>query len=117
MADRTDLQAGSTVAVSAPRAARPGAFFERHFGHLLPLPAGLCIALLIIFPLAFNVYMSLQTWFVSSATPPKYVGLRNFVEIFGKDARFWNSMRITVEFTVIIVVLELVLGLAGSQEM
>jgi multiple sugar transport system permease protein len=112
MANRTDLQAGSPTIVTVPRASRPGVFFERHFERLLPLPAVVSIGLLIIFPLAFNLYMSLQTWFVSSATPPKYVGLRNFVEIFGKDARFWNSMRITVEFTVITVLLELVLGLA-----
>jgi multiple sugar transport system permease protein len=112
MADRSDLRIEATVTTSAPRASRPGAFFERHFGHLLPLPAALCIALLIIFPLAFNLYMSLQTWFVSSATPPKFVGLRNFVEIFGKDARFWNSIWITVEFTVITVLLELVVGMA-----
>jgi multiple sugar transport system permease protein len=112
MANRTDLQAGSPTIITVPRASRPGVFFERHFGRLLPLPAVVSVGLLIIFPLAFNLYMSLQTWFVSSATPPKYVGLRNFVEIFGKDARFWNSMRITVEFTVITVLLELVLGLA-----
>ena len=112
MASRTDLQAGSTTMVPAPRAVRPGVFLEWYFGQLLPLPAVLSIALLIIFPLAFNLYMSLQTWFVSSATPPKYVGLRNFVEIFAKDARFWNSMWITVQFTVITVLLELVLGLA-----
>ena len=112
MVSRTDFQAGSPTMVPAPRAPRPGVFFERHFGKLLPLPAVLSIALLIIFPLAFNLYMSLQTWFVSSATPPKYVGFRNFVEIFGKDARFWNSMGITVEFTVITVLSELLLGLA-----
>lgn len=111
MVNRTELQTGSPTAVSAPRAPRPGVFFERHFGHLMPLPAALCISLLIIFPLAFNLYMSLQTWFVSSATPPRYVGLQNFAEIFGKDARFWNSMWITAEFTVISVLLELVLGL------
>jgi multiple sugar transport system permease protein len=62
--------------------------------------------------LVFNLYMSLQAWFVSSATPPKFVGLQNFLEIFGKDARFWNSMWITTKFTVITVFLELVLGLA-----
>jgi multiple sugar transport system permease protein len=111
MANPADVQVGSPTLANAPRASRPGVFFERHFGQLLPLPAVMCIALLIIFPLAFNLFMSLQTWFVSSATPPKYVGLRNFVEIFGKDARFWNSMGITVEFTAITVPLELVLGL------
>jgi multiple sugar transport system permease protein len=85
---------------------------ERHFGRLLPLPAALTIAALIIFPLAFNIYMSLQAWFVSSTTPPAFVGLKNYVEIFGKDARFWNALWVTVKFTTVSVVLQLALGLA-----
>ncbi len=100
------------IGVTTPRGIRPGEFFERHFGRLLPLPAALTIAALILFPLAFNVYMSLQAWFVSSTTPPEFVGLRNFVEIFGKDARFWNATWITVQFTTFSVCLQLVLGLA-----
>jgi multiple sugar transport system permease protein len=85
---------------------------ERHFGRLLPLPAALSIAALIIFPLAFNVYMSLQAWFVSSTTPPAFVGLKNYLEIFGKDARFWNALWITIKFTTVSVAFQLVLGLA-----
>jgi multiple sugar transport system permease protein len=85
---------------------------ERHFGRLLPLPAALIIAALIIFPLAFNVYMSLQAWFVSSTTPPAFVGLKNYLEIFGKDARFWNALWITIKFTTVSVAFQLVLGLA-----
>ncbi|HTU03600.1 MAG TPA: sugar ABC transporter permease [Candidatus Sulfotelmatobacter sp.] len=93
-------------------ARHPGAFLERHFGRLLPLPAALTIGALIFFPLAFNVYMSLQSWFVSSTTPPAFVGLKNYLEIFGKDARFWNAVWITVKFTGVSVVLQLALGLA-----
>ena len=96
----------------ASRAARLGTLLDRHFFRLLPLPAALAIALLIIFPLAFNLYMSLQSWFVSSATPPEFVGLKNFATILGKDARFWNSLWITIQFTGAGVALELVLGLA-----
>lgn len=98
--------------IGTPRACRPGEFLDRHFFRLLPLPAALGIGLLILFPLAFNLYMSLQAWFVSSATPPEFVGLRNFAEILGKDTRFWNSLWITVQFTGIGVFLELALGLA-----
>jgi len=97
---------------SSPRASAPGEFLERHFGRLLPLPAALSIAALIIFPLVFNIYMSLQAWFVSSTTPPAFVGLKNYVEIFGKDARFWNALWVTVKFTTVSVVLQLALGLA-----
>lgn len=95
----------------APRARRPGELVDRHFFRLLPVPAALAISLLIVFPLAFNLYMSLQTWFVSSATPPEFVGLRNFVEILARDTRFWNSLWITIQFTGVGVALELILGL------
>lgn len=94
------------------RFARPGELLERHFGWLLPLPAVLAVAALILFPLLFNLYMSLQTWFVSSTTPPEFVGLANFLEIFGKDARFWNATWITVKFSGMSVLLQLGLGLA-----
>jgi multiple sugar transport system permease protein len=111
MASRNTSAAGSVRGVTPPRGHRPGEFLERHFGRLLPLPAVCTIAALIIFPLAFNLYMSLHAWFVSSTTPPKFVGLANFGEIFGKDARFWNATWITVQFTGISVVLQLVLGM------
>jgi multiple sugar transport system permease protein len=94
------------------RFVRPGEFLERHFGRLLSLPAVLTIAGLIIFPLAFNLYMSLQSWFVSSTTPPKFIGLANFIEIFVRDVRFWNATWITVKFTGASVALQLGLGLA-----
>ncbi|MFA5028165.1 MAG: sugar ABC transporter permease [Candidatus Methylomirabilota bacterium] len=103
---------GAATAAPPPAPAGPREFLERHFGRLLSLPAVLSIAGLIIFPLVFNLYMSLQSWFVSSTTPPKFIGLMNYVEIFGKDARFWNATWITVKFTGASVALELALGLA-----
>jgi multiple sugar transport system permease protein len=109
---RHPIETTPPIGTTTPRGIHPGEFLERHFGRLLPLPAALTIAALIVFPLAFNVYMSLQAWFVSSTTPPEFVGLRNFVEIFGKDLRFWNATWITAKFTALSVVLQLVLGLA-----
>lgn len=109
---RASGSAAPTPRILPPWTARPGAFLERHFGRLLPLPAVLVIATLIIFPLAFNLYMSLQAWFVSSTTPPTFVGLKNYLEIFGKDARFWNATWITIQFTGLSVTLQLALGLA-----
>jgi len=112
MTIRAEAQSKSSPIIQTPRTARPGEFIERHFGWLLPLPAAVSIALLIIFPLAFNIYMSLHSWFVSSTTPPECVCIRNFLEIFGKDARFWNAVWITVKFTTIGVFLQLALGLS-----
>ena len=112
MAIRAKAQSKSSLAVQTPRTTGLREFFERHFSRLVPLPAAVTMALLIIFPLAFNVYMSLHSWFVSSTTPPQFVGIKNFVEIFGKDVRFWNAVWITVKFTAIGVFLQLGLGLA-----
>jgi multiple sugar transport system permease protein len=111
-ASRNTGSAESITGTRPPWTARPGAFLERHFGRLLPLPAACVIATLIVFPLAFNLYMSLQAWFVSSTTPPTFVGLKNYLEIFGKDTRFWNATWITVKFTGISVTLQLALGMA-----
>ncbi len=97
----------SKVSVDAEAGGTP----ERHCGRLIPIPALAIIGLLIVFPLAFNLYMSLQTWFVSSATSPQFVGVRNFIEILGMDVRFWNSIWITVKFAAIGVWLDLILGL------
>jgi len=110
MAVQTQYQ--PTPGVQTSRITWAGQFVERHFGLLLPLPAALIMALLIVFPLAFNIYMSLHSWFVSSTTPPAFVGVKNFIEIFGKDLRFWNAVWITVKFTAVGVLLQLVLGLA-----
>jgi multiple sugar transport system permease protein len=106
------VQPGKQIASSLPNRPATGTFFDRHFSRLLPLPAVVVMALLILFPLAFNGYMSLLSWFVSSANPPEFVGLKNFLEIFGKDARFWNTLWITAKFTLTGVVLQLILGLA-----
>src|SRR5512136_20783 len=100
MAIQAEYSPISSQGVQSSRAPRRQ-FLEQHFSSLLPLPAALTIGLLILFPLAFNLYMSLHSWFVSSTTPPAFVGVKNFVEIFGKDARFWNAVWITVKFTAI----------------
>ena len=112
MSFRPTAETTPPIGTQTPRGFRPGEFSERHFGRLLPLPAALTIAALFIFPLAFNLYRSVQAWFVSSTTPPEFVGFKNYLEIFGKDARFWNATWITVKFTTLSVVLQLVLGLA-----
>jgi hypothetical protein len=69
MAIRTDVQAHSVVPAKAPRASRPGELFERHFGQVMPLPAALTIALLILFPLAFNPYMGMQATLLAPPVP------------------------------------------------
>jgi len=50
-----------------------------------------------LFPLGFSLYMSFQKWDVFR--PPKFVGLKNFEELFTSDPLFLIAIRNTVIFT------------------
>ncbi len=48
---------------------------------------------------------------MSATTPPKWVGLSNYLTLF-KDGRFWHAVGSTFYFTIVALVLEVVLGVA-----
>jgi multiple sugar transport system permease protein len=62
-----------------------------------------------LFPLGFSLYMSFQRWDVFS--PPKFVGLKNFEELFTSDPLFLIAIRNTVIFTLGTVVPTILISL------
>lgn len=56
------------------------------------------VAVFMLFPLGFSLYMSVQDW--DLFTPAKFVGLQNFSTLFGSDPLFVIALRNTVVFTV-----------------
>ena len=56
------------------------------------------VAVFMLFPLGFSLYMSFQQW--DLFTPPKFVGLGNFHQLFTGDPLFPIALRNTVIFTV-----------------
>jgi len=76
------------------------------------LPAVAVVAVLMVFPVAFTLYMSVHSWYASSLTSPEFVGLANFKRAFVDDERFRNALWLTIYFTVLATALQLVLGLA-----
>lgn len=67
-------------------------------GRLFVAPNLTAVAVFMIFPLVFSLYMSFQSWDVFR--PPKFVGLKNFNELFTSDPLFLIAIRNTVIFTV-----------------
>ena len=98
----------------APTTATPGrglsAWLERHASLVLPAPAVAAVLLMLAFPLAYTLWMSLQDWTISSMAQPRFVGLDNYVKLFTTDARFRNSVVITFYFTVLGVTIQTLLG-------
>ncbi|MDQ2654221.1 MAG: sugar ABC transporter permease [Chloroflexota bacterium] len=96
----------STAQIEAP-VARGG---ERWLPYLLLLPA-LAILVSLIVPFVIGVYWSLTDYKLTSTLPKQFIGLRNYQTLL-QDAAFWNSMRVTLTYCVIALLIELPLGLA-----
>ena len=73
-------------------------------------PTVLFILAVSVYPLIYSLYMTFHDWSLTSAQPPAFVGLGNFISLF-QDNRFWYSLRTTVLFTVWVVVAEMVIGM------
>lgn len=84
---------------------------ERHLGVVFLLPAGFVLALMLLFPVGYTLYLSLHAWFASSPVPPQFIGLKNYLDM-AKDPRFLNGVLRTFFYTGLAVVGEIILGTA-----
>jgi multiple sugar transport system permease protein len=85
---------------------------ERHPVPVFTLPSIVAVALLMVFPVAYTLYMSVHSWYASSVTSPHFIGLENFRRAFVEDDRFRNALWLTVYFTALATALQLVLGVS-----
>jgi multiple sugar transport system permease protein len=94
----------------APR--RLGNWGHRNARWLFPAPAVLLVAAIIVYPIVYTVWMSLQDWFASSLTLPRFIGLANYQKILVGDPRFREAVIRTLYFTALVIAGETVLGVA-----
>ncbi|MCC7372269.1 MAG: sugar ABC transporter permease [Chloroflexi bacterium] len=99
-------------APAAPAASTHGlsAWFERRASFVLPFPAVATVALMLAFPLAYTLYLSVQDFSLASTAAPKFVGLDNYITLFTTDTRFKNSIFVTFYFTLLGVTVQTFLG-------
>lgn len=80
---------------------------------LMLLPAILCIVFTSIVPLFGMIGISFMNWNLASTIPPRFNGLDNYITMF-QDARFLNSIKVQGILSFFILLVQLLLGLAGS---
>jgi multiple sugar transport system permease protein len=106
------------TAIDTPAASAPGAKRPKHprpsrrrawAGRLFVAPNLAAVVVFMLFPLGFSLYMSFQRWDVFR--PPKFVGLKNFEELFTSDPLFLIAIRNTVIFTLGTVVPTILISL------
>ncbi len=92
------------------RAASSSAKRDRtRFVLLMLAPATVLLIALTIIPFAVSVVFSFTDYALTSPKTMTFTGLANYVRLFTSD-EFQNAVRVTVEFTLAAVTLQLVLG-------
>jgi multiple sugar transport system permease protein len=79
-------------------------------GRLFVAPNLAAVAVFMLFPLGFSMYMSLHNW--DMFTPPKFVGLANYRSLFTEDPLFSIAMSNTLIYVVGTVVPTVLISLA-----
>lgn len=79
--------------------------------YLFLFPAILIMAVILLVPILSGLRLSFFQWQMRDiAKGPTFVGLRNYLELFGNEY-FWTSVRVTITFTASVVILEIIAGL------
>jgi multiple sugar transport system permease protein len=78
-------------------------------GYLFIGPQLFGIVVFVMIPLIYAMYLSLYRWDLLS--PPRYVGLDNFVNLMNSRV-FWSVVRSTLTYSVLYIPLNIVLALA-----
>ena len=86
-------------------------FAERNLRILFPLPAIIFVALLMIFPVLYTLFLSFTNWNLTSGMPLSFNGINSYVRVL-TEPRFLHAVGRTFAFTFLAVVIEGFLGVA-----
>jgi multiple sugar transport system permease protein len=101
-----------TTPAAAPGTVRRGRRERQGPAYVFLSPWILGVALLTLAPMAVSLYLSFTDYNLFDA--PKWVGLRNYSDMFTADPRYWRSVGTTLLFVVVAVPLKLALALGAA---
>ncbi len=99
----------TTTSISTPSWAR---WANDHRKWLFAAPAMVFVAVLIIFPLVWTLYLSLTDAEGSVRAESEFIGFANYLEVLSDTERFWPAVLRTVVFTGVVLFFEVVIGMA-----
>ena len=86
-------------------------FMERNLRILFPLPAIIFVALLMIFPFFYTLFLSFTNWNLTSGNPMSFAGFNSYMRVLS-EPRFLHALSRTLLFTFFAVLIEGLLGVA-----
>ncbi|PKL12655.1 MAG: sugar ABC transporter permease [Spirochaetae bacterium HGW-Spirochaetae-8] len=87
------------------------ALTEKTQKRMLLIPALIVLAAFTTLPYIMTFVLGLFKYDAANLGANRFIGLNNYIDAM-KDARFWNSLRVTVLFVTTSVAIEVVLGIA-----
>ena len=82
---------------------------ESSAGVIFCMPFIIGFLVFLVVPMALSLYYSFCDYDILS--PPKFVGLKNYIDMFTADATFWQSIKATFYFAFVSVPLRLIFAL------
>lgn len=83
---------------------------EARLGYLLIAPAFLLVVAIIFYPVVYNIWLSLHEVSLNPNKSDVFVGLENYIRLV-TDSSFWNSVWVTIIYTVLTVAGATIVGL------
>ncbi len=84
---------------------------EARLAKIYLIPAFLGLTFLTYLPLLSVCVLSLFKW-TAIMPKPLFIGLDNYIRLFTKDMFFWTSVRVTIQYAVLAVVISIVYSLS-----
>ena len=80
-------------------------------------PAVAVLLAITVFPLLYELRLTVVSWELTTGFPPQFVGPANFVRVFTQDPRFWNAVIKTGFLVVVGVGLQTIIGTGLALEL
>ncbi|MFF1921201.1 carbohydrate ABC transporter permease [Streptomyces sp. NPDC058221] len=110
---RAPARADRTTEPEKPARRRRSRREQQWPAYVFLTPWMLGAAVLTLVPMGVSLYLSFTDY--NLFDPPKWVGLRNYTDMFTEDPRFWRSVGTTLKYVVVAVPLKLLLALGAAM--
>lgn len=86
-------------------------WIDKNIKWIFTLPVILFIVLMVAYPLFYTFRLSFHSWSMSSIKGMQWVGLKNYIQMFGSE-KFWIGCRNTLVYTGVCIFFETFFGVA-----
>jgi multiple sugar transport system permease protein len=82
--------------------------------YILIAPALIVLVVILLYPIFYNIYLSLFDWRYINPGVKRLVGLGNYLKLLTDDELFWSALRVTFTFTIGTLILEFCIGMVEA---